>query len=83
MLVLSRKPNETIVVGDAIEVTVLEILGDRVKIGINAPRDVPIVRQELLHKTPTDHLAAAQPEALPPASTERDVGPRSAHGRHS
>ena len=66
MLVLSRKPNETIVVGDAIEVTVLEILGERVKIGINAPRDVPIVRQELLHQTRTDHLAAAQPDALPP-----------------
>ena len=73
MLVLSRKANETIVLGDSIEVTVLEILGERVKIGINAPRDVPIVRQELLHRTQTDHLAAAQPDQPAPATDDRDA----------
>ena len=73
MLVLSRKANETIVVDDAIEVTVLEILGDRVKIGINAPRDVPIVRQELLHQARDNHRAAVPPAESSSATTERDA----------
>ena len=73
MLVLSRKATETIVVDDAIEVTVLEILGDRVKIGINAPRDVPIVRQELLQQSRDNHRAAAPPAVSPSATTERDA----------
>ncbi len=73
MLVLSRKATETIVVDDAIEVTVLEILGDRVKIGINAPRDVPIVRQELLQQARDNHRAAEPPAESPSATTERDA----------
>lgn len=73
MLVLSRKANETIIVDDAIEVTVLEILGDRVKIGINAPRDVPIVRQELLHQARDNHRAAVPSAESPSATTERDA----------
>ena len=73
MLVLSRKATETIVVDDAIEVTVLEILGDRVKIGINAPRDVPIVRQELLQQSRDNHRAAEPPAESPSATIERDA----------
>jgi carbon storage regulator len=47
MLVLARKKDESIVVGDAIVITVLAIEGDNVKIGITAPRDVQILRQEV------------------------------------
>ena len=47
MLVLSRKSTERIRIGDAIVVTVLEILGNRVRIGIDAPAEVHIVRAEL------------------------------------
>ena len=47
MLVLSRQVDESIVVNDNIIITVLAIEGDRIKIGIDAPRDIPILRQEL------------------------------------
>ncbi len=47
MLVLTRRVDESIVINDNIVVTVLGIEGDKVKIGIAAPRDVPVLRQEL------------------------------------
>ena len=47
MLVLSRKESQTITIGDDIEVTVVAIQGGRVKVGISAPRNVPIRRSEL------------------------------------
>ncbi len=49
MLVLSRKRHETIVVGQDIEVTVLEIRGDRVKLGFRGPGETPIHRAEVFH----------------------------------
>ncbi len=47
MLVLSRKKNESIVIDNTITVTVVEIRGDKVRLGIVAPRDVPVHRQEV------------------------------------
>ena len=47
MLVLSRKSNEQIVINDEIVVTVVEIRGDKVRLGIEAPNDIPIHRQEV------------------------------------
>ena len=47
MLALSRKQNEAIVVGNDIEITVLEIKGDQVKVGITAPRNLQIYRKEI------------------------------------
>ena len=51
MLVLSRKLNETILIGDNIRVTLLGIDGDKIKIGIDAPKDVKVFREELLEAT--------------------------------
>lgn len=47
MLVLSRKKNESIVIDDRIVITVVEIRGDKVRLGVEAPRDVPIHRSEV------------------------------------
>lgn len=47
MLVLSRKKNETIVIGDNIKVMVIEVRGDKVRLGVQAPRDVSVHRQEV------------------------------------
>lgn len=47
MLALSRKKNEAIVINNNIEITVLDIKGDQVKIGISAPKDVPVYRKEV------------------------------------
>ena len=47
MLALSRKKGEAIVINNNIEVTVMEVKGDQVKIGISAPREVPVYRKEL------------------------------------
>ncbi len=47
MLALSRKKNEALVIDNKIEVTILEIKGDQVKVGITAPKEVPIYRKEV------------------------------------
>lgn len=47
MLVLTRKKNESIIIGDSISIMVIEIRGDKVRLGINAPREVPVHRQEV------------------------------------
>lgn len=65
MLVLTRRPSESIVIQGDITVTVLEISGERVKIGINAPANVLILRQELCEAVKAENLAAAHAVATP------------------
>ncbi len=65
MLVLSRRKGEAIIIQDKIEITVLEVDGDTVKIGISAPRDVEILRKELVVSVKeTNQEAAEQPYNL-------------------
>ena len=47
MLVLTRKPNQSIMIGDDIEVSVLAIIGEKVRIGIGAPRSIPVFSKEV------------------------------------
>ena len=47
MLVLTRKSNQSIMIGDDVEVSVLSIMGEKVRIGIQAPRDIPVFRREV------------------------------------
>jgi len=47
MLVLTRKSNQSIMIGDEIEISVLSIMGEKVRIGIQAPREIPVFRKEV------------------------------------
>jgi carbon storage regulator len=66
MLVLSRQRDETIMIGDDIEVTVVDIRGDKVRLGINAPKEVTVHRKEVYEAIRRENRAAAQvkPEDL-------------------
>lgn len=66
MLVLSRKVNETIMVGDEIEIQVIEIRGDQVKLGVKAPKSVRVFRREVFDSIQEENRAAASsPTRLP------------------
>jgi carbon storage regulator len=47
MLVLTRKTNQSIMIGDEVEITILSVAGDKVRIGIDAPRDIAVFRKEV------------------------------------
>ena len=87
MLVLTRRPNQSIMIGDDIVVTVLEVKGDQIRLGITAPRDVQVYREELLAALQDANRSAvlgddAQlppvPKPGPGAATRRPPAPRSA-----
>ena len=62
MLALARKINQSIMLGNDIEITLLEIKGDQVKIGISAPKSVPIYRKELFVQIQEENKKAAKQE---------------------
>lgn len=59
MLALARKVNESIIINDNVEITVLEIKGDQIKLGIDAPKSVPIYRKELYAQIQQSNAEAA------------------------
>ena len=76
MLVLTRKPRQSIMIGDDIEVSVLSSTGDKVRLGIQAPREIPVFRREVYDEIQQQDAAAQATaraevdEALKPLSTD-------------
>jgi carbon storage regulator len=64
MLVLTRKSNQSIMIGDDIEVSVLAVMGEKVRIGISAPREVPVFRKEVYLEIKLDESEGDQREAV-------------------
>jgi carbon storage regulator len=73
MLVLSRRVGEAIVVGDDVTVTVLEVRGDIVRIGIDAPRSVAVHRAELLAEVQSTNQGAASPSESAVESLAQEI----------
>jgi len=81
MLVLTRKVNQSIMIGDDIEVIVLEVRGEQVRLGIKAPREIAVHRREIYEAIQRENLMAAQakPEDVPqPAPPSQKKSARSA-----
>jgi carbon storage regulator len=64
MLVLTRKPGHSIMIGDGIEVQVLSVAGEKVRLGITAPRDVSIYRHEVFERIEQETAASGHQAAL-------------------
>ena len=70
MLVLTRKSNQSIMVGDDIEVSVLAVMGEKVRIGISAPREVPVFRKEVYLEIQLDGAEGVEREQVAKALEE-------------
>ena len=74
MLVLTRKTNQSIMIGDDVEVSVLSVLGETVRLGIQAPREVPVFRKEVYLEIHADRLETSA--GAPPAAEDVEEGAR-------
>ena len=64
MLALSRRKNESLVINNNIEISVLDVKGDQVKLGISAPREVPVYRKEIYLQIQEANKAATQADGI-------------------
>jgi carbon storage regulator len=71
MLILSRKVNEKIMIGEDISVSIIEVRGDQVRLGVDAPRNVKVFRQEVFDAIMAENRAAAESA---PVFPELDLG---------
>jgi carbon storage regulator len=66
MLILSRRINEKIMIGDDVSISIIEIRGDQVRVGVDAPRTVKVFRQEVFDSIKAENRAAAESKAVLP-----------------
>ncbi|UCD30682.1 MAG: carbon storage regulator CsrA [Planctomycetota bacterium] len=83
MLVLSRQRDQTIMIGDDVEITVVDIRGDKVRLGINAPSEIPVHRKEVYDAIKRENQAAAgiRPEDI--AEVNGNKKDRSSNNRNN
>lgn len=75
MLVLSRKRNESIIIGDDVKITVVDVRGDKVRLGIEAPKDIPVHRMEIYEAIQRDK-EAEKAAGKQPEQTTQDAKPQ-------
>ena len=73
MLVLTRKTNESIMIGDEVEVSVLAVSRDKIRLGISAPREVPVFRKEVYLSIQEEQLKANEQAASPNGGAAKRV----------
>ena len=73
MLVLSRKQNQSLIIGDNIVITILSIERDQIRLGIEAPKDIPIMRRELFDAVREQEVLAAKLASRTEASAIEDL----------
>ena len=78
MLVLTRKSNQSIMIGDDIEVSILSIVGEKVRIGIQAPREIPVFRQEVYLEIQQEDAAGREGASAEVDAALRTMGKPSA-----
>jgi carbon storage regulator len=77
MLVLTRKSNQSIMIGDDVEVSVLSVMGDKVRIGIQAPQEIPVFRTEIyleIHRDEAEGGSASGAPAVTGKDAQAEVG---------
>ncbi|MEA2207955.1 MAG: carbon storage regulator [Solirubrobacteraceae bacterium] len=77
MLVLTRKSNQSIMIGDDVEVSVLSVMGEKVRIGIQAPQEIPVFRKEIyieIHRDDASISDGAPLEAASPTEVSDAIG---------
>ncbi|MGB9586989.1 MAG: carbon storage regulator CsrA [Armatimonadota bacterium] len=76
MLILARKVGQSIVIAGEIEVTIVEVRGDQVRLGINAPRSIAVHRKELLQQVAMENMeAAGTAESIGKSTSDLDIEP--------
>jgi carbon storage regulator len=75
MLVLTRKPNESVIIGDTIAVTVLAVEGDQVRLGITAPKEITVHRQEVYEQIRKANIEAVNSSAAGLSSISKLLSP--------
>lgn len=77
MLILTRKQGESVAIGDDIQVTVVEIQGKQIKLGVKAPREVSVHRQEIYEKIQLENIRASQVDDFDLSDLKKAAGGQS------
>lgn len=83
MLVLSRQRDESIIIGDNIVITIVDIRGDKVRLGIEAPTEIPVHRQEVYEAIQRENLKASQLDPNVARTVGRPATPRPSAGKNT
>ena len=75
MLVLSRQRDESIMIGDDVEITIVDVRGDKVRLGITAPKNVPVHRREIYDAIQREKAEKAQAGATPATGVDGQLSP--------